>query len=670
MFKKMTIGKQIAFGFGVILVLLVVINVTSYTGVSRIVKNAVSMITGDRIKAVMSQNEINHLNWVGAVTEYMNDPNVKVLTVETDPKKFAFGKWLNGEGRKNAEAAVPALVPLFKSIEKPNELLHHSAIDIARKMNKLDCAKNLTEFYSTELGLRKWRDTLIEEILSMKRRVSVGLDSKKCSLGRWLYDGQADTLEKEFPVFAPLIEKIKKPHRLIYEGGKHVNACLASGDYDGAMAVVEKEVEPNLEIVLSILSKARDLTRDLEKDQQEAARIFMTVTRKNMEEVQNLMHRASETVDQNMVTQDVLLGDADRLKTIITIVGAIALILGIFLAFLIVRGLVRSLSKIADSMNDGADQVAAASGQVSSASHSLAEGSAEQAASIEETSSSLEEMSSMTQQNADNAGQADSLMKEASQVIGQAGNSMSELTTQMGEISRASEATQKIIKTIDEVAFQTNLLALNAAVEAARAGEAGAGFAVVADEVRNLAMRSAEAAKSTAVLIEGTVKKVGDGSDLADRTNEVFARVVENVNKVGELIGEISAASTEQSQGIGQINTAVSEMDKVVQQNAAGAEESASASEEMNAQAEQIKSMVGELAALVGGSARGTAQGSKVVTPSVNTVAGSTKSGTGGATRHALPAPIGKAKGAGVQKGKETNPADIIPFDDNDFKEF
>jgi len=171
----------------------------------------------------------------------------------------------------------------------------------------------------------------------------------------------------------------------------------------------------------------------------------------------------------------------------------------------------------------------------------------------------------------------------------------------MDEISKASDETSKIIKTIDEIAFQTNLLALNAAVEAARAGEAGAGFAVVADEVRNLAMRAADAAKNTAELIEGTVKKVGDGTNLVNTTNEAFGKVAVSASKVGELVAEIASASNEQSQGISQVNTAVTEMDKVVQQNAANAEESASASEEMNAQAEQMKSMVNELGELVGG---------------------------------------------------------------------
>jgi methyl-accepting chemotaxis protein len=271
------------------------------------------------------------------------------------------------------------------------------------------------------------------------------------------------------------------------------------------------------------------------------------------------------------------------------------------LAWIINRGVTKPLRSAIQELTDASGHVAAASNQVSSASQSLAEGSSEQAASIEETSSSLEEMSAMTKQNADNANQANGLMEETKKIVGRANESMGQLTASMEEITKASEETSKIIKTIDEIAFQTNLLALNAAVEAARAGEAGAGFAVVADEVRNLAIRAADAAKSTANLIEGTVKRVKDGSGLLENTNEAFQEVAMSATKVAELVAEIKAASNEQAQGIDELNRAVTEMGKVVQMNAANAEESASASEEMNAQAEQMEEIVAGLAILVSG---------------------------------------------------------------------
>jgi methyl-accepting chemotaxis protein len=293
---------------------------------------------------------------------------------------------------------------------------------------------------------------------------------------------------------------------------------------------------------------------------------------------------------------------AYRSALIISIViSIIAILIGITIAYSLNRGITKPINQIIDLLTESADSVSSAAGQVAGASQSLAEGAQGQASAIEETSASLEEMSSMTKANADNATEANSIIGGTKLDVEEAGKIMKNLIVSMNEISRASEDTEKIVKTIDEIAFQTNLLALNAAVEAARAGEAGAGFAVVADEVRNLAMRAAEAAKTTETLIEGTVQKIQGGKDLLNKTEEAFAKVAEDSNKIGQLVGEIAAASKEQSIGIEQVNTAVSDVDKVTQQNAARAEESASASEEMKAQAEQMKVQVRKLITLVGG---------------------------------------------------------------------
>jgi len=287
---------------------------------------------------------------------------------------------------------------------------------------------------------------------------------------------------------------------------------------------------------------------------------------------------------------------------IIALVLIVTVVIALALNFIISRRISQKLVKIITGIESGADEVAAASGQLSSASQQLAAGSSEQAASIEETSASLEEMAAMTKQNADNSNEARSKMTEAKGVVDRVDRHMNDMAAAIDKISKSSEETGKIIKTIDEIAFQTNLLALNAAVEAARAGEAGAGFAVVADEVRNLAMRAAEAASSTSGLIENTIQSVQNGSDLTQSTREAFQLNMEIAAKVGDLVDELAAASNEQAQGIDQVNVAVTEMDKVVQSNAANAEESASASEEMSAQAEQMKSMVAELVTIVGGS--------------------------------------------------------------------
>ena len=287
-------------------------------------------------------------------------------------------------------------------------------------------------------------------------------------------------------------------------------------------------------------------------------------------------------------------------------IGAGILIGVMVLSFVFTRSITKPVGRIISRLIDGSKQVTSASGQVSSASQSLAEGATEQAAGLEETSSSLEEMASMTRQNADNAQQANVLASEARQSADTGSEAMSRMNAAIQEIQKSSGETAKIIKVIDEIAFQTNLLALNAAVEAARAGEAGKGFAVVAEEVRNLAMRSAEAAKNTAGMIEESVKNSKHGVEIADEVGKILDEIVQSIGKTTDLVSEIAAASSEQAQGIDQVNTAVAQMDKVTQQNAANAEESASASEELSSQAESMNDVVAQLVTLVGGAGKPT----------------------------------------------------------------
>ncbi len=330
-------------------------------------------------------------------------------------------------------------------------------------------------------------------------------------------------------------------------------------------------------------------------------------------------------------------------------------------AWFLARSTVRPVFRTTDFLNRTAAEITAAAGQISSASQSLAEGAAEQASSLEETSSSLEEMSSMTKQNADNANQAKAMMQETTEIVEKVDRQMNEMAAAIAEITRTSEETGKIIKTIDEIAFQTNLLALNAAVEAARAGEAGAGFAVVADEVRNLALRAAEAARNTNDLIDNTIKAVKQGNELTSATREAFRENVSNSAKVGQLIDEIAAASQEQAQGISQINKAVSEMDKVTQQTAAGAEESASASEELTAQAEQMRTNVSDLVTVISGRAGSTAG----ATPG----SGDAKERTTPRQMVARPAKARAGKKP-ARPAKRPAPEQLIPFEEEGFKDF
>ena len=772
--KNMTIGKKIATGFGVIILFLIVLATMSFMGVGGIVNNASQVIEGNKLDGNLAQKEVDHLNWANKVNALLTDEAITQLDIQTDDHKCGFGKWLYGDGRKQAEAMVPSLVPLFKEIEQPHAKLHASAIEIKEHFHQADehlpkflvekevdhlkwvakveelFLKNLPELNVTtddhKCGLgkflygdagkkaaksdpelarliealkdphaklhgtavkiqnvwkqehpglidtlrvrlddhRKWAANIATALLTNKE-INVTTDPSKCGFGKWLVSSEVKDMASKWPEFSAIISKVTDHHSKLHKTAiKITNTTMpgskinifenetlveleAVGNYFAELISLEKEnvaASEHAEHIFATetltalghtqtaLNNLAGRAAEVLNGMNNARKIYAEKTLPSLEHTQGLLGKLRQEAKSNIMTDVIMLKAAQGTKRNVTIIGVVAAVLGILMTFVIARGIVSVLSNISTGMGEGANQVASASSQVSSSSQSMAEGASEQAASIEETSSSMEEMSSMTKKNSENASHADSLMKEANKVVKTADESMNQLIVSMEDISKASEETSKIIKTIDEIAFQTNLLALNAAVEAARAGEAGAGFAVVADEVRNLAMRAAEAAKNTAELIEGTVQKVNDGSELVTTTNDAFIQVAESSGKVGNLVAEISEASKEQSNGIEQVNLAITEMDKVVQQNAANAEESASASEEMNAQAEQLRDYVGDLMMMV---------------------TGKRDQGVSTGTKHTIAPVSHQLKSAGSAKRKtlghktnEVRPDQVIPFDDDD----
>ena len=247
-----------------------------------------------------------------------------------------------------------------------------------------------------------------------------------------------------------------------------------------------------------------------------------------------------------------------------------------------------SLGEVVGNVRRNSERVASASSEIAHGNQDLSQRTEEQAAALEETASSMEQLSSTVRQNADNARQANQLALSASQVAIQGGEVVGQVVDTMKGIDDSSKRIAEIIGVIDSIAFQTNILALNAAVEAARAGEQGRGFAVVASEVRSLAGRSADAAKEIKALIDTSVERVGQGTALVDKAGATMTEVVSSIKRVTDIMGEISAASSEQSARVAQVDEAVGQMDRATQQNAALVEESAAAAESLKSQARQL----------------------------------------------------------------------------------
>ena len=458
---------------------------------------------------------------------------------------------------------------------------------------------------------------------------------------------QARVIEKNYQLYheSTYLTEMKNHMTTIFSKIQEAKTILASQE--------DKNLYTNLEQAGRDYQIAFDKNVDAYEDGQQLAE-KLRIARENFqaktEELRSLQKGEMESTQSSTI----------MLVLVLSVVGVI---FGVVVALLIVSSIVGPLTKINNNLRDGAEQVASASEELSSASQQLAEGSSEQASSLEETSATLDESSSMLQQTAENTSRATEIAQKASTASNKGSLEMKEMMQSMTEIKNSSGELSKIIKVIDDIAFQTNLLSLNAAVEAARAGEAGAGFAVVAEEVRNLAQRSAKAAQDTTDIIEKNVKMSAAGVNVAQKVQEALQEINTQSNELSKLIDQINSASREQTQGIAQINQAVSQMEQVTQQNAANAEETASSSEEMSAQAESLNEIVSRLNEMITGVASNGGQ----------SYSGST--GSGGYTQPKKKTtnyqrkPISKPKGTTIAKAsKQTHvasPEDVIPLEDD-----
>jgi methyl-accepting chemotaxis protein len=440
--------------------------------------------------------------------------------------------------------------------------------------------------------------TLQERIGRIDRQVLPGITAIGVANGHFMNCYSALLIAKETKDDAARLALVEKANRHLVEANKSLKA------YEGSMASDEdranyRELIRRLDAYIKVRSQYVGFLRTGELEQADA---FVVTT---LEPANLTMREFFET----MISWNASTGaaDAERIATVarqtLAVQVTLALIgVGVCAVggFFIVRGVKKSLGDISTNLSAIARQISSEAIQVAAASETLAQGSSDQAASLEETSASLEEMASMTKQNSESSHHAQSLSAENRKSADRGSEHMEQMRVAMSDIKSSSHDIAKIIKTIDEIAFQTNILALNAAVEAARAGEAGMGFAVVAEEVRALAQRSAQAAKETASKIEEAIGKSERGAIISEEVARALNEIVEKTRNVDSLVSAIAAASKEQSQGIGQLNQSVSQMDKITQANASSADQTSSAAQELSSQANELTSSVTSLQKLVG----------------------------------------------------------------------
>ncbi len=602
----MNIGKRIATGFGVAMAMMGIVVAANYFGIRSIIHNSGEAVLANRMDGTLAQKEVDHLNWAARLQATLADKEATLLAVETDDHKCGFGKWLYSDARKDAEQDIPSLAPLLQEIEEPHRRLHQSARSIGEVFKAADADLPLT-LADIEAAHLQWAGTVKDAILANAPKTGAHKDPASCSLGKWLSSEQADAfLKSGSPAFQQRWAELLADHSTMHAEVDIIDASLGTKNQAIALRRYTQETAPLLRKNLEHLRSLRVEATTRLAGRIDAERIFLEQTAPALKEVQTLLHAIRAEAKKNVPDDErmlAMLAQSRTNSTILVLLGLSALLGGTIAAARVTRSISRLLCRSAGEIGSGIIQITETSRQLSTTSENVATNSFRQAAAVEQTSASMEEMNAMIKQDAHNATQANALMEKATLELSGADAAMRRLNEAMADLAIASAETQKIVKTIDGIAFQTNLLALNAAVEAARAGESGAGFSVVANEVRNLAIRAAKAAQQTARLIEDTEGKIHDGAGLSREAEVSLHGAWTAAERVSLLMSELAISSRQKADAGHQVNNAMAHIDGATQENAASAEETASAATELSGQAEALKRKVDMLLALAGGDA-------------------------------------------------------------------
>ena len=574
----MKLGVKLIGGFGVVAVITLAVGFFGWTGITKL-SSTLQGINSVHLPAVLHVYRIKEA--LTAIRLAQRTLMNTYLTPEERDRQYDNIDKARAKYQKEFEAyaALPHTADEMKSWQEFVTVVaewkreNNIFLDSSTRLKQMDIPSPV-ELWGALEGCKGDHYKLMCRIVDAAAKKTVfegGEDPTQCRFGQWLA-----VFQTQNPTINATLKKTAEAHVRFHQVCKTVKGHLQSGDVTRALAVFHQELMPMAEEVLAPLSvmiaeadKAKGLYKEMNHQSMVACR---------NKELQGLDHLDKISGDIVQKTNDQAKANANQ-ATAVMLAGmgvgtVVSLLLGIFLSLSITH----PIRRIIEELTSGAEQVAAAAGQVSSASQSAAQGASEQASSLEETSSALEEMASMTKTNADNAGKANDLMAQTTQVVGQSQGVMQQTPRPWARSTRPRSKIAKIIKVIEEIAFQTNLLALNAAVEAARAGRARQGLRGGGRRGAEPGPASAQAANETAQLISDTIERVKKGNELNTRAGPEL-RQGQRVGLPGRRAWSSRSphASTDQAKGVDQINAAMTQMDKVVQQSAAGAEESATA---------------------------------------------------------------------------------------------
>ncbi|QTA81188.1 Methyl-accepting chemotaxis protein signailing domain-containing protein [Desulfonema limicola] len=390
----------------------------------------------------------------------------------------------------------------------------------------------------------------------------------ECEFGKWLYSDKRNNIQNLISSLKPILENIESPHAKLHESSANI------------IQLYKNDLHPDI--------------------QKKAFEIYKNETQPNLKEMQNLLDQIRNQARQNIMTDEQILIASRQTRFNVAVIGIIAIISGVVLAFLIIRNISKILREITGELTTGAGQISAVSNEIASSSQELARRASDQADALKETAVNVNNIAVSGKNMAKLTLGAKQRMNENIDKSARSLTALIELTQNINQIEQDSEKIKNIIKVIDEISFQTNLLALNAAVEAARAGEAGSGFAVVAGEVRNLAVRSAKAAQDTQYLLEETTTSIKSGASALRQVNDDFKDIVKSAAILGEKTASITNASVKQSNQLENIKDSTTQLETITQQNAAAAEQFSAAVEELSSQASVSLEIVNRLALLTG----------------------------------------------------------------------